>query len=64
MMSWQKQFWAIIRFCREQYSEDTIERVADLLVSHKNVIKIYSITQSNPTEQEFLKMLDKAFPTE
>lgn len=62
MLSWHSQFWAIIRHCREEYTESTTGRVAELLKSIKAVTKIYNIVIKNLTEQEFLKMLDAAFP--
>ncbi len=64
MISTQHQFWTIVRKCMEQYSENTMERVADLLNSHERVFQFEKMLESNPTEQEFLKMLDEAFPTE
>ena len=63
MMSTQKQFWKIIRDCTERYSRSTAGKVGSLLVSHERVFTIEEMLKSNPTEQEFLKMLDKEFPT-
>lgn len=48
----------------EHYSESTEARVGDLLNSHERVIKIDKMLESNPTEQEFIKMLDENFPQE
>lgn len=62
MKSTQKQFCKIIRYCMKQYSEDTLGRLAELLNTHERVIQIEKMIDLNPTEQEFLKMLDEAFP--
>ena len=63
MMSTQKQFWKIIRDCTKRYSRSTVGKVGSLLVSHERVFTIEEMLKSNPTEQEFLKMLNKEFPT-
>ena len=64
MKSKPVQFCRIILYCMEHYSESTEARVGDLLNSHKRVIKIDKMLESNPTEQEFIKMLDENFPQE
>ena len=47
----------------DRYSKDTTGIVANILNSHERVFTIEEMLKSNPTEQEFLKMLDKEFPT-
>jgi hypothetical protein len=67
MKSNEKQTCAIFRiilYCMEHYSESTEARVGNLLNSHERVIKIDKMLESNPTEQELIKKLDKNFPQE
>lgn len=52
MKSKPVQFYRIILYCMEHYSESTEARVGNLLNSHERVIKIYKMLESNPTEQE------------
>ncbi|MDD6847546.1 MAG: hypothetical protein PUD53_02030 [Oscillospiraceae bacterium] len=47
----------------DTYSIDTTLKVSDMLISDEVLLKIEEMLKSNPTEQEFLKMLDKEFPT-
>lgn len=63
MISKPSQFCKIMHICIKQFSKDTTMRVADLLTSHERVFQIEKMIDKNPTEQEFLKMLDKEFPT-
>ena len=62
MKSTQGQFWRIIEVCMERYSKSTQQKVVDLMISHENIIKIDKMLESNPTEQELIKLLDKNFP--
>ena len=46
----------------DSFSEDTALIVSDLLTSDESLLKIKKMLEKNPNEQEFLKMLEKAFP--
>ena len=46
----------------DMYSEDTALIVSDLLTSDESLLNIKKMLEKNPNEQEFLKMLEKAFP--
>ena len=63
MISTSEQFCKIILHCMDRYSKDTTGIVANILNSHERVFTIEEMLKSNPTEQEFLKMLNKEFPT-
>ena len=45
------------------YSESTTDKVTDIIQSEKELIKVEQMLKGDPTEQEFLKMLDQEFPT-
>lgn len=63
MTSTSEQFCKIILHCMNHYSKNTTGIVADILNSHERVFQIEKMLEANPTEQEFLKMLNKEFPT-
>lgn len=48
----------------ERYSISTQIRVGNLLNTHERVIQIEKMVDTNPSEQELLKMLDEAYPIE
>ncbi len=53
MKSKPEQFCKIILHCMEEYSEDTLGRLADLLNTHERVIQIEKMIDLNPTERNF-----------
>lgn len=64
MISEPRQFCKIILYCMERYSISTQIRVGNLLNTHERVIQIEKMVDTNPSEQELLKMLDEAYPIE
>ena len=58
-----RNYSEIILNSLDTYSIDTTLKVSDMLISDEVLLKIEEILKSNPTEQEFLKMLNKEFPT-
>ena len=58
-----RNYSEIILNSLDTYSFDTTLKVSDMLISDEVLLKIEEMFKSNPTEQEFLKMLDKEFPT-
>ena len=47
--------------CQQHYSENITAKLASIIHSQEAVIKLYNIIQNNPTEQEFIKILDNEF---
>lgn len=62
----QEQYCKIFLYALEKYSKSTIKELADTIqlvgVNPTTMNQIEEMLKSNPTEQEFLKMLDKEFP--
>ena len=48
--------------CQQHYSENITAKLASIIHSQEAVAKLYNIIQTNPTEQEFIKILDNEFP--
>lgn len=59
MKSRPEDFCKITRYCTEHYSENTIDKVCDILNTHENVNYLIKVVNKNPTEQGFLKELEK-----
>lgn len=56
------KFCKVVMYCQENYSENATKKLAEIISSQEAILKLYDILQTNPTEQEFFKMLDKEFP--
>ena len=57
-----RNYSEIILKCLDIYSDSTTSKVSDILTSEQNLLKMENILQTNPTEQEFIKILDNEFP--
>ena len=57
-----RNYSEIILNSLDTYSDDTTLKVSNMLTSDEALLKIEKILESNPTEQEFLKVLNKEFP--
>ena len=56
------KFCKVVMHCQQHYSENITAKLASIIHSQEAVIKLYNIIQTNPTEQEFIKILDNEFP--
>ena len=56
-----RNYSEIILKCLDIYSDSTTSKVSDILTSEQNLLKMENILQTNPTEQEFIKILDNEF---
>lgn len=61
MVSSQRQFCKIVQYCQEHHSENTMGKLVEVLNTHERVFQIEKMIDNNPTEQDFLKMLNDAF---
>lgn len=56
------KFCKVVMHCQQHYSENITAKLASIIHSQEAVAKLYNIIQTNPTEQEFIKILDNEFP--
>ena len=59
MKSTQEQFWYIVNYCLDNYSEESFHKLGMVMNTHENVIFLCDLVQKNLPEDEFLAELSR-----
>lgn len=57
MENLQERFWQIIQICLEQYSNDILSELEDLLISQDRIIKMEEILETKPNKETIIKKI-------
>lgn len=52
-------FLQVLEDLMDMYSKDTVEKTSSLFVPEENLLKLQSILEKKPSEEEFLKEIEK-----
>ncbi len=64
MKNIETRFFQIIMKCQEQYSENILPELEDLLISEERISKMENVMKTNPDEETIIKIIREIKKTE